>query len=215
MKVLTSIRSKRPENHKSTGLISLKLYYKRRTIYNKTMSKIKPSVMIICSVIVALLVIGGGAFALMQRNDKKSGDNSADSKNNASVESTQGDAKQEIVDEQNNPPSPEDLANAQLTIVDATYYTQQPGAMADAVEVRAFVGNTVASDGVCKITVSSTKSSIVRDAATEPDAKSTWCKTVTIPIDKMQFDAEAPWSVKVEYNSPTMNGQAEAKLGVM
>lgn len=179
------------------------------------MSKIKPSVMIICSVIVALLVVGGGTFALMQRNDKKSGDGSTGSKNNASVEPTQGDAKQEIVDAQDNPPSPEDLANAQLTIVDATYYTKQPGAMADAVEVRAFVGNTVASDGACKITVSSAKSSIVRDATTEPDAKSTWCQTVTIPIDRAQFDIEAPWSVKVEYSSPTMKGQAEAKIGVM
>lgn len=179
------------------------------------MSKIKPRVLIICSVVVALLVVGGGAFALMQRNDKKSGDDSAGGKNNVSVEPTQGDAKQEIVDAQDNPPSPEELANAQVTIVDATYYTKQPGALADAVEVRAFVGNTVASDGACKITVSSAKSSIVRDVAAAPDAKSVWCNTTTISIDRGQFDAEAPWSVKVEYSSPTMKGQAEAKIGVM
>ncbi len=164
-------------------------------------------------VIALILAVGGVAFAVTNMA-KQDGDNIVDQ----NPQQIGDDAKQAIVDQKNkeeeNPDSGA-VTKADITVVDATYYTIQPGAQADAIEVRAFSNNVVTA-GTCKITVTSKNGTIyTREVSAEPDGRSSWCGTATIPVDKQLFDSESPWKAKIEFVSPTATGSAEVDVKVM
>lgn len=162
--------------------------------------------------VVGLCAIGGITFAVSRIVAPN-----VDKTNTEDPQKLGDDAKQAIVDEQNKVPDGggDDVGVANITVVDATYYTLQPGAQADAVEVRAFVSNAGTS-GTCKVTASSKQgTSLVREVSAESDGRNVWCQTVTIPIDRQQFDSESPWKAKIEFTSPDATGSTEADIKVM
>lgn len=167
-----------------------------------------------------VLIVGIGVWLLTAHNPSRSINNATprtDSEKTATAKSSSpsinlspptdeekaaGDnQKQEIVKQQESPPTPNNIAN--VVIVDANQYQ-------DEVEVRAFVGNRIDTDGTCTITIAKGMTTVTRTKKATADATTTQCGSVDIP--RSEFAEGGQWDVTVTYTSGGATGKANTSV---
>lgn len=177
-------------------------------------------VRLVSTVIVAVLLVGGG-LAYWQRDtisgwfnqssestDSDNSSSGSSDSNNSDMPDTDYDGTSSNNDSSSDgssSSSSDGIKQANVIINDASQYDSN-------VEVRSYVEGVVESNGTCTVTFKKGNQSVTKTTELLTNPSYTTCATVSVPVS--EFPSKGTWQVTVDYSSATYKGSATKNVEV-